>query len=89
MADSAKEAGPNTVAVLASVADGKVSFACACGPEAVQAGAHAGKIVKAVAAIAGGNGGGRPDSAMAGGKDAAKVADALAAAEGIVKDLLG
>ncbi len=89
MADSAKEAGPNTVAILASVADGKVSFACACGPEAVQAGAHAGKIVKAVAAIAGGNGGGRPDSAMAGGKDASKVEEALAAAEGIVKDLLG
>ncbi len=88
MADSAKEAGLDTVAILASVADGKVSFACACGPEAVQAGAHAGKIVKAVAAIAGGNGGGRPDSAMAGGKDAAKVADALAAAESIVKDLL-
>jgi len=88
MADSAKESSPDTVAVLASVADGKVNFACACGPDAVKAGAHAGKIVKAVAALTGGNGGGRPDSAMAGGKDAGKVDEALSAAADIVRDLL-
>lgn len=88
MADSAKESSPDTVAVLASVADGKVNFACACGPDAVKAGAHAGKIVKAVAALTGGNGGGRPDSAMAGGKEAGKVDEALSAAADIVRDLL-
>ncbi len=88
MADSAKETGADMVAILASVSDGKVSFACACGADAVKAGAHAGNIVKAIAAIAGGNGGGRPDSAMAGGKDADKVDEALAAAEGIVAGML-
>lgn len=88
MADSAKESGADVVAVLASVDGAKVSFACACGPDAVKAGAHAGNIVKAVASIAGGNGGGRPDSAMAGGKDASKVEEALAAAEGVVADML-
>lgn len=89
MADSAKESGANVVAVLASVSGGKVNFACACGADAIKAGANAGKIVKAVASIAGGNGGGRPDSAMAGGKDASKVEEALAATKDIVSELLG
>ena len=88
LADSAKDSGADVVAVLASVDGEKVSFACACGADAVKAGAHAGNIVKAVAAVAGGNGGGRPDSAMAGGKDASKVDEALAAAEGVLAGML-
>ena len=88
LADSAKEQGDDIVAVLAAVNGAKVNFACACGKAAVRAGAHAGNIVREVAKIAGGNGGGRPDSAMAGGKDASKVDDALNAAADIVTGML-
>lgn len=88
MADSAKAEGEDIVAVLASVAGEKVSFACACGAAAVKAGAHAGNIVREVAKLADGSGGGRPDSAMAGGKNPAKVDDALSAVEGIVSAML-
>ena len=88
MADSAKEEGANVVAILASVNGAKVNFACACGPDAVKAGAHAGNIVREVAKVAGGAGGGRPDSAMAGGKDASKTDDALNAAADIVRSML-
>ena len=55
-------------------------LSAACGKEAVAKGAHAGNLVKAAAVIAGGNGGGRPDSAMAGGKDSSKIEEALASA---------
>ena len=69
------------MALLACVTKkGTVSFAAACGKEAVAKGAHAGNLVKAAAVIAGGNGGGRPDSAMAGGKDSSKIEEALASA---------
>ncbi len=88
MADSAKESGADLVVVFAAVNGEKVNFACACGPDAVKAGAHAGNIVREVAKVAGGSGGGKPDSAMAGGKDATKVDDALAAAADIVKGML-
>lgn len=76
---------PGAVALLACVTKkGTVSFAAACGKDAVKLGAHAGNIVKAAAQIAGGNGGGRPDSAMAGGKDLAKIEAALASAADIL-----
>ncbi len=76
------------VAVFAGISDGKVTFACACGKEARERGAHAGKIVKAVAAVAGGNGGGKPDLAMAGAKDVSKVDDAIIAAKQIALDMI-
>jgi alanyl-tRNA synthetase len=82
--DLVKSNKPNVVMVLASVSGTKVTFAAACGKGAIEKGAHAGNLVREVAKIAGGNGGGRPDSAMAGGKDTSKVDDALAAVEGIV-----
>ena len=87
LCDTVKASSPDTVAVFAAVADGKLNFVCAAGAEAVKAGAHAGKIVGEISAICGGKGGGRPDSAMSGGKDLSKVAEALAHAEEMLKSL--
>lgn len=56
--------------------------------EAVGRGVHAGNIIREIAKIAGGGGGGRPDSAQAGGKDASKAEEALAAAEALVKSAI-
>ncbi len=78
LCDTVRAEHPDMVAVLASVSDGKLTFLAAAGADAVKAGAHAGKIVSAVAALTGGRGGGRPDSAMAGGQDIAKLDEALA-----------
>ncbi|MBR5428758.1 MAG: alanine--tRNA ligase, partial [Clostridia bacterium] len=76
-ADNAVKEDPALIAVFAGVNGDKVTFACACGDEAIKNGAHAGNIVREVAKIAGGSGGGKPNSAMAGAKDASKVAEAL------------
>ena len=74
------------VVVLASVfADGKISILTMAAKGAVAKGIHAGNIVKEVARICGGGGGGRPDMAQAGGKDAAKLGEALEAAWGIIE----
>ena len=80
--EKAKGEDPATVIVLAAKNGSKVTFAAGCGKEALTRGANAGKIVKAVAQAAGGNGGGKPDMAMAGAKDANKIGEALA----VVKD---
>ncbi len=89
MSDKAKESGENVVAVVGGVNDkGVVSFAAACGNAAVKLGVHAGNLVKSVAQIAGGSGGGRPDSAMAGAKDVNKVVEAVNAAESIIKGMI-
>ena len=87
LCDAVKSKFPDAVAVFAAVSDGKLNFAAAAGAEAVKAGAHAGNILKEISAICGGKGGGRPDSAMSGGKDIDKVADALKAAEEIIASL--
>ena len=86
--DIVKQKYPDTVIVLALVADGKVTFASACGADAVKSGAHAGNLVREVAKLTGGNGGGRPDSAMAGGKDVSATDSALSAVADIVKSQL-
>lgn len=78
MCERGKDMAPNAVIVLAATNDGKVTFASACGKTALENGANAGKIVKAVAQAAGGNGGGKPDLAMAGAKAPEKVDSALA-----------
>ena len=72
------------VAVIASVNGEKITFQCVCGKEAVGRGVKAGDIIRAITAIAGGKGGGKPDSAMGGGNDVSKLDEALSA----VKDLV-
>lgn len=77
MCEKARESAPKCVVVLATENEGKVTFAAACGKEAITIGANAGKVVKAVAQAAGGNGGGKPDMAMAGAKEPEKIDYAL------------
>ena len=89
MCDEIKAADTKAVALLAGIAGNKLSFCAACGADAVKAGAHAGNLVRSVAAVAGGNGGGRPDSAMAGGKDISKANEAVAAAFGLLSQMIG
>ena len=84
MGDVLKDKDAAVVAVLATVAADKVTFLAVCGKDAVKAGVRAGDIVKHVCTICGGSGGGKPDSAMGGGKDASKVSEALKSVEGFV-----
>ena len=90
MCDTARDNGADIVAVFAGVnkEKGTLNFACACGADAIKLGAHAGSIVRETAKIAGGSGGGKPDSAMAGAKDASKADEALAAVDSIVSAML-
>ena len=90
MCDTARDNGADIVAVFAGVnkEKGTLNFACACGADAIKLGAHAGNIVRETAKIAGGSGGGKPDSAMGGGTDVLKVDDALAAVDSIVSAML-
>ena len=89
MCDKAKDSDENLIILIASKNTDKctVSFATACSKNAVSLGAHAGNIVREVAKIAGGSGGGRPDSAMAGGKDISKTQQAVDYATEIIKTL--
>ena len=89
MGDLLREKDAHVVAVLASVNDGKITFLCACGKEAVKKGVKAGDIIKQVCAIAGGSGGGKPDSAMGGGKDVLMLDNALAMVDNVVAMKLG
>ena len=84
LSDSVKDKHPDAVSVFAAVSDGKLSFVVSAGAEAVKCGAHAGNILREVAAVCGGKGGGRPDSAMGGGGDLDKVDEALARAEALL-----
>ena len=84
LADEIKANDPKSVAVLALVNADKLNFIAVAGKDAVAAGAHAGKLVGAVAAVTGGRGGGRPDNAMAGGNDKSKIDEALATAAEIL-----
>ena len=88
MTDTAKAENDNLVTVLAAVNGEKITFCVSCGKTALSQGAHAGNLVREVAKITGGNGGGKPDSAMAGGKDANKIDEALNQAVEILKSQL-
>ncbi len=88
LTDDIKAKHENAVSVLAVVVDGKLNLLAGAGKEAVTRGAHAGKLVGAVAAVTGGKGGGRPDNAMAGGRDLDRVDEALSAAKGILEGML-
>ena len=70
-----------SIVLIANETNGTVTFVCAASKEAIAKGKKAGDIVKAAAQVCGGNGGGRPDMAQAGGKDVAKIDDALKAAK--------
>jgi alanyl-tRNA synthetase len=90
LAETIRDEKANRVVVLSSVNSekGTATFVCACGKDAVANGVLAGNVVRQVAQIAGGNGGGKPDFAMAGGKDISKVDEAINSAENIVKSML-
>ena len=89
MGDFLRDKDPKVVAVLAAVNEGKITFLAVCGKEAVKAGIKAGDIIKQVSAIAGGSGGGKPDSAMGGGKDPLMLDNALAMVDNVVSMKLG
>ncbi len=75
------------VIVLASNDNGKVSIVSMATKAAIERGAHAGNIVREVARVCGGGGGGKPESAQAGAKDASKIAEALALVEKLIAEL--
>ena len=81
LGDQLKEKLGEGVILLASVNDGKVSLMATATDGAMKQGAHAGNLIKAVAKLVGGGGGGRPNMAQAGGKNPAGVEDALKAAK--------
>ena len=88
MGDTLRDKAPNVVAVLSTVAGDKVTFLAICGKEAIAKGMKAGELVKLVCSACGGSGGGKPDSAMGGGKDITKVDDALAQVDNYVNSKL-
>ena len=85
LGDTIKDKNPSAVAVFAIHAGEKLNFIAVCGKDAVSSGAHAGNILREVSAVTGGKGGGRPDSAMSGGKDISKIPEALALVETLIK----
>ena len=89
LGDFLRDKEPGVVGVLASVHDGKVTLLAVCGKDAVAKGVKAGDIIKAIAPICGGKGGGKPDSAMGGGTEVSKVDDALAAVDDLVLKVIG
>ena len=88
MGDELKEKGESTVGVIAGVNGEKASIVAVCGKEAIAMGVKAGDLVRETAKLAGGGGGGRPDSAMAGSKDLSTLDFALESASDILKGLI-
>ena len=84
LGDFLRDKNPNTVAALGAVNGEKVTLLAVCGKNAVARGIKAGDIIKNIAPIVGGKGGGKPDSAMGGGTNALKLDDALAAVDDYV-----
>ncbi len=88
MADGLKEKYPDGVFVLCSEGDGKVNLVVMCADEAVKCGAHAGNLIKKLAPLVGGGGGGRENMAQAGGKNPAGMKDMIGAAKGLLEEML-
>ncbi len=88
MGDLLRDKDPKLAGVLSAVNDDKLTFLAICGKEAVKLGIKAGDLVKQVCAVCGGSGGGKPDSAMGGGKDITKLDDALAVVDNFVASKL-
>ena len=89
LGDFLRDKDPDTVAVLATATESKVTFVAVCGKNAVARGIRAGDLVRAVSAVTGGKGGGKPDSAMGGGSEVLKIDDALAIVDDFVAEKLG
>lgn len=87
LGDEIKAENENTVALLCSDSDGKLTLCCVCGKNAVKKGVTAPAVLKKLSAIVGGGGGGKPDSATAGAKNPEKLAEALSALDGIVSEM--
>ncbi|MDD7290912.1 MAG: alanine--tRNA ligase, partial [Veillonella caviae] len=81
--------GSGVVLVGSVTGEDKVSFVCKASKDVVAKGVHAGNIVKAAAQVAGGNGGGRPDMAQAGGKEPEKLLEALKAGDTAFRAMVG
>ena len=88
LGDKIRDRLPNAVIILATAKDNKINFVSMATKEAVAAGAHAGNIIREIAKITGGGGGGRPESAQAGGKDISKIDEAIVRSAEIIKALL-
>lgn len=88
MGDDIKAKGDNVVAVIAGVNGEKANIVAVCGKNAIAKGVKAGDLVREIAKLAGGGGGGRPDSAMAGAKDVSKLNSAMAAVEKTVRSMI-
>ncbi len=89
LCDKVKERQEPVAAVFAGVSGGKATLAAACNKPAQDKGLKAGTLVKEVAVLCGGNGGGRPDFAMAGAKDQTKLDEALASVPALVQAQMG
>ena len=88
MGDNLRDKSDSVVAVLSSVNGDKITFLAVCGKDAIAKGVKAGDLVKLVCTACGGSGGGKPDSAMGGGKDASQVDNALALVDDFVASKL-
>lgn len=87
MADDLKQKLGSAVILLGSTDNGKVNLIAGVTKDLIEKGFHAGKLVKEAASVCGGGGGGRPDMAQAGGKDPAKLDNALQIVEDWVKSI--
>ncbi len=88
LADQMKEKYANGVFVLCSDVGGKVNLIVSVAPDAIKAGAHAGNIIKKLAPMVGGGGGGRDTMAQAGGKNPAGIGEMIASAKDVVEEML-
>ena len=84
LSDQLKAKEKSIINVLAAVNDGKVTFLVSVADDLLEKGYHAGNLIKQIAKVAGGGGGGKADMAQAGAKDPSKVAEALAFAETLI-----